>query len=414
MRDFIESVEDENLQAELENAFYIGGKGRFRRVRDLVRYEWRTFEDERKRERLIKWLEANNLELITEDETNPAQGNVSNSIPDSSKEPEVIAEINAADDLADDEFDPEKIQDARRKITTSITRRQGQPQFRQQLLIAYNSRCAISGCDVEQVLEAAHIIPYRGAQTNHPSNGLLLRADIHTLFDVNLIAIDPEEMTVLIAPSLRGKYCEEFAGKKIHIPKNPIYTPSKKALRKRYEQCEWLKQVIPMQCVAVAWRFTGDGIGDYCIVLWQSVRLVGYESLYWWTDKIVGYQSTDFDKVKKQSIEIAETYGLPLLWGVGHMVKAGEAACAAAGNNPIQPENGFDYRVYGFYPVDEQGNQLEFKSATKLKDELGLTSKQIKQLGEPDRISKNPRFETGAPMKLYLVERARRQFTDSV
>ncbi|MEH2217545.1 MAG: HNH endonuclease [Nostoc sp.] len=110
------------------------------------------------------------------------------------------------------------------------------------MLITHNGKCAISGSDVEQALEAAHIIPYLGSETNHPSNGLLLRADLHTLFDLNLIAIDPEEMTVLIAPSLRGKYCEEFAGKKIYIPENSMYAPSKKALKKRYEQCEWLKK----------------------------------------------------------------------------------------------------------------------------------------------------------------------------
>lgn len=45
---------------------------------------------------------------------------------------------------------------------------------------------------------------------------------------------------------------------------------------------------------------------------------------------------------------------------------------------PISPKNGFDSRVCNFYPVDEQGNQLELKSATTLKDELGLTPKKIK------------------------------------
>jgi HNH endonuclease len=33
------------------------------------------------------------------------------------------------------------------------------------------------------ILEAAHISPYRGEEDNHPENGLLLRADLHTLFD---------------------------------------------------------------------------------------------------------------------------------------------------------------------------------------------------------------------------------------
>ncbi|WP_375509443.1 hypothetical protein [uncultured Nostoc sp.] len=69
--------------------------------------------------------------------------------------------------------------------------------------------------------------------------------------------------------------------------------------------------------------------------------------------------------------------------------------------------------VCNFYPVDEQGNQLEFKSATTLKDELGLTSQQIKQLGEPDGIRKNPYFKNGHPMKLYSVDRIKKLFSIS-
>src|ERR1700722_13744752 len=42
------------------------------------------------------------------------------------------------------------------------------------------------------VLEAAHITPYMGASTNSLLNGLLLRADIHTLFNLGLISIDPD------------------------------------------------------------------------------------------------------------------------------------------------------------------------------------------------------------------------------
>ena len=55
------------------------------------------------------------------------------------------------------------------------------------------------GCDVVAVLKATHIMPYRGEETNHPSNGLLLRADLHTLFDVGLLTIDPKTMTVRLA-----------------------------------------------------------------------------------------------------------------------------------------------------------------------------------------------------------------------
>ncbi|MBW4515261.1 MAG: HNH endonuclease [Timaviella obliquedivisa GSE-PSE-MK23-08B] len=101
-----------------------------------------------------------------------------------------------------DFFNTETLKDARERVLISIVRRQGQSQFRQQLLRVYKGKCAILGNDVEQALEAAHIIPYCGLETNTTSNGLLLRADLHTLFDLNLITIDPQTMKVLIAPKL--------------------------------------------------------------------------------------------------------------------------------------------------------------------------------------------------------------------
>ena len=48
---------------------------------------------------------------------------------------------------------------------------------------AYGGRCAITGYDVEEALQAAHIVPYLGPQSNTVNNGLLLRADVHNLFD---------------------------------------------------------------------------------------------------------------------------------------------------------------------------------------------------------------------------------------
>jgi len=56
-------------------------------------------------------------------------------------------------------FDPESILDARERVLASIVRRRGQAEFRKKLLAAYRGRCAVSGCDVEDVLEAAHIVP---------------------------------------------------------------------------------------------------------------------------------------------------------------------------------------------------------------------------------------------------------------
>jgi len=147
-------------------------------------------------------------------------------------QPPSESELTAAQELAEAEgyFDPENIEDARERINTSIVRRQGQPQFRKSLLKAYDSRCVITGCDAEQALEAAHIIPYLGPNTNHPSNGLLLRADIHTLFDLHLISIDSETKTVLVASSLANTCYSELAGKQLQPPLNLAYEPNREAI----------------------------------------------------------------------------------------------------------------------------------------------------------------------------------------
>ena len=65
----------------------------------------------------------------------------------------------------------------------------------------------VSGCGIVDLLEAAHIAPYRGPEYNHLENGLLLRADIHTLFDLNLLRIEPGSLKVMFHPvALDGDY----------------------------------------------------------------------------------------------------------------------------------------------------------------------------------------------------------------
>lgn len=133
--------------------------------------------------------------------------------------------------VAGGDFDPENILDGRRRIIAQIVRRQGQPYFRQRLLEVYGHRCAISGCDAEAALEAAHITPYRGSDTNVTQNGILLRADLHTLFDQGLIAINDIQMTVLISPKLRVTTYREIEGNSLRLPRDPLAWPSLEALR---------------------------------------------------------------------------------------------------------------------------------------------------------------------------------------
>ncbi len=77
-----------------------------------------------------------------------------------------------------------------------------QARFREKLLDAYGARCAITGTAVASTLQAAHIVPYRGPQTNAVGNGILLRADIHNLFDMGLIQIEPTTYKIRLSEEL--------------------------------------------------------------------------------------------------------------------------------------------------------------------------------------------------------------------
>lgn len=81
------------------------------------------------------------------------------------------------------------------------------------------------------MLEAAHIYPYRGPETNKVVNGLLLRSDLHTLLDCGLIAVDPETMQVLVAAALRDSEYGTFAGRCLRPPEHSDQRPSNDALR---------------------------------------------------------------------------------------------------------------------------------------------------------------------------------------
>lgn len=130
---------------------------------------------------------------------------------------------------ADDDT-PDLLEDDQRKIIDrQIKQRRGQKTFRDKLLKS-NPVCAVTGCELVDILEAAHIDAYRNDSHNDISNGLLLRSDIHTLFDLNLIAIEPTTLLIkLSSKALNGGY-EHFEG----IPIKLKHTPNIDALTKRW------------------------------------------------------------------------------------------------------------------------------------------------------------------------------------
>lgn len=121
-----------------------------------------------------------------------------------------------------------------------VALRQGQPKFRADLLKAYGRRCAISGTAVEAVLEAAHIAPFKGEHTNFTANGLLLRADLHTLFDLYLITVEASTHRVRVSPALGQTDYASYEGVTISTPSTLDDQPLADQLQRHNDECAWL------------------------------------------------------------------------------------------------------------------------------------------------------------------------------
>lgn len=109
--------------------------------------------------------------------------------------------------------------------------------FREALLRAYSGRCAVTGTSWGVVLEAAHINPFKDSLDNSVRNGLLLRADIHALFDRHILLIEPETRVVHFHPSVTppDPYAE-LAGRALRPPETEVDQPDERELRRIWER----------------------------------------------------------------------------------------------------------------------------------------------------------------------------------
>ena len=111
-----------------------------------------------------------------------------------------------------------------------IRRRRGDPELRATLIDAYGGRCAITANSAECNLEVAYIIPNRDSMPQAPNNAILLRADLHTLFDLGRLAIDTDSMSVVVSPELFDSSYRILQGRPLRLPENPGLHPDKFAL----------------------------------------------------------------------------------------------------------------------------------------------------------------------------------------
>lgn len=117
--------------------------------------------------------------------------------------------------------------------------RQGQQKFRSELMRAYGRKCAFSGCATESVLEAAHIFRYFGDHTNRVTNGLLLRSDLHSLFDAFLIGID-SAYRIRVSSTIKDECYRELDFEPVLLPEDSAAWPHRDSLADHWRDCPTL------------------------------------------------------------------------------------------------------------------------------------------------------------------------------
>lgn len=115
-----------------------------------------------------------------------------------------------------------------------VVPRIGQQAFKSLVLTSYQRRCAITRSKIRPVLEAAHIRPVAHEGQHRVDNGLLLRTDVHRLFDGGYLGVD-EKYRLQVSPRLRsdfGNGTEFYArsGEVIELPSRKPDRPDKQAV----------------------------------------------------------------------------------------------------------------------------------------------------------------------------------------
>ena len=133
-------------------------------------------------------------------------------------------------------------QDAPRYGTPALVRpRLGQGLFSLAVREAYEGACAVTQEHSGPVLEAAHIVPYGRGGEHRVDNGLLLRSDLHRLYDRGYVTVTPDH-EFLVGEKLRADYNNgrsyySHHGKRIHIPRHASWRPNR-------EHLEWHQRTL--------------------------------------------------------------------------------------------------------------------------------------------------------------------------
>jgi putative restriction endonuclease len=122
-----------------------------------------------------------------------------------------------------------------------IRPRLGQGAFRILVTDIYKRQCAVTQERTLPALEAAHIRPYGEGGDHEPCNGLLLRRDIHSLFDAGYVTVTPDLHFEVSRRSKdefeNGRHYYALHGQPISTPRETAQKPDPAALTWHNEHC---------------------------------------------------------------------------------------------------------------------------------------------------------------------------------
>lgn len=118
---------------------------------------------------------------------------------------------------------------ARLKRLGNLALRPDQAKFSARIRRAYQGKCAFTGCTTAEALEAAHIKVKKGQDDNNSRNGILLRADVHALFDEGLIALTLDGSRIEISSKLSDTTYDFLRTRRVSQPQSEC--PSEENIR---------------------------------------------------------------------------------------------------------------------------------------------------------------------------------------
>lgn len=132
---------------------------------------------------------------------------------------------------------------AREASLRDVADRPAQREFRAQIRQIYGNRCAVTGCATPSALQAAHIRTFDGSDNNAPTNGILLRADLHLMFDAYLIALSEDGSQLEVCSSLQDPTYDFLRNAPVSPPIREDLRPSRENIRHHRERFERAREM---------------------------------------------------------------------------------------------------------------------------------------------------------------------------